>query len=101
MAQYAYAKPPPYYYQTFDRQSLQFTKFPVIKQTSSIPTESEPSAEGDPEKPSEEPGKQAENAEPVAGDEPTTGSPLSSFYISIRTVLRVLRRCGSGAECFG
>ena len=30
MAQYAYAKPPVFYYQTVDRRNLQFTNYPVF-----------------------------------------------------------------------
>ena len=30
MAQYGYAKPPVFYYQTIDRHSLQFTNYPVF-----------------------------------------------------------------------
>lgn len=81
MTSYAYAKPPPFYYQTFDRKSLQFTKHPVIKQnpTPSTPTEADPPGEGDPDNASDKPEKQAEDAEPVSGEEPKTGPSLPSL----------------------
>lgn len=40
MAQYAYAKPPVYYYQIVDRRNLQFTNYPVF----SVHTPQPPSA---------------------------------------------------------
>ena len=81
MAQYAYAKPPPFYYQTFDRKSLQFTSHPVIKQTPtpSSPTETEPPADGDPDSVSDKLENQTEVAETLSSEEPKTGPSLPSL----------------------
>lgn len=32
MSRFAYAKPPPFYYQTFDRKTVQFTNVPLFSQ---------------------------------------------------------------------
>ena len=44
MASYAYAKPPPFSYQTFDRRNLQFTKYPVISVHTPEPPAPDPPA---------------------------------------------------------
>ena len=87
MAQFAYAKPPPFCYATFNTQNLQFTKHPVIDVYSPRP----PDPPNDPPK-SESPGPATDKADEPEGDEETAagnedGWSLSLLYFSVANEL--------------
>ncbi len=74
---FSYHKPPPYYYQTFDRSNLQFTNVPlyVIHQPQPpAPPSGEP-VEGDSTGDAENP----QDAEPPAADDTPETAP-GTFY---------------------
>ena len=47
MTSYAYAKPPTYSYQTFDRRNLQFTNYPVFSVHTPEPPPPDPAADSE------------------------------------------------------
>lgn len=55
MAQYAYAKPPVFYYQTIDRRNLQFTNYPVFSVHNPQPPPPAPTIENEGQPASEHP----------------------------------------------
>lgn len=77
---YVYAKPPVYCYQTFDRQSLQFTNHPVFQVYNPPPPDAPPPQDEKPDE-SVEPGNNSlEDGEVAAGDEgPAANGQFSSF----------------------
>ena len=88
MAQFTYAKPPTFWYATFDRQNLQFTSHPVFQ------VYNPPSPEPAPKEPSEEASSAADKVEEPAGseesaadkvEEPAGGEESENYAAVFRT----------------